>query len=149
MNEAPLDTDLSSVDTSFPVIAAGQIVDFAVTGAEVMTNDSNTLKLELTTTGSCQSTKGDSLPPGVKIFHTVNLKPTGKSNWDIVMRGAAQLIQGLKMTGVKIGDLSNDWAKANLIGKTPRLRVGVEAEGTGKDGKWRPARNNVAEWIKN
>jgi hypothetical protein len=135
-----LDIDLATVDTNFPVVAGPVMLDLLVSKSEVMTNDAQTWKLELTTTGPTQSTKGDTLNAGIKIFHTANLAATGKATPDMVAKRAGELIQG----GLPFKNIREILANPALAqGKTLRCRVGVEAEGTGKDGVWRGTRNNI------
>lgn len=73
-----LDEDLSSVDTSFPVIKGGIIHDFEVKHLEVQDNKEGTgqnLVITLTTTGPVPGLNGQTIDAGFPVYHYVGLTP--------------------------------------------------------------------------
>lgn len=149
-----LTNDLSTMDTSFPLVNPG-LYDLRVAAISVMDNPARTLKLELQTTEAAQSNKGDTAAAGTKVFTNVNTRPTGKSTLQIIGRQVANLVQAAKLTAADLGggtgqqQLDNvaQWAPL-LSGKVLRARVIIEPAGTGRDGVYRNARNSVVEYVK-
>ena len=89
------------------------------------------IALEHKNIGPVPGRKGEVIQAnGLTLFNNVNTVPTGKSNWDIVKRGMAELIQAIP-GGVPGAGLNNvdTWAP-QLQGKVVRARVGFEAAGT-------------------
>lgn len=150
-NNNPMDIDLSSVDVSRPLLKGNLPYDFKIVKAEIKPNANGTtkrLEVELATTAPAESVNGEQLQPGVRVFHGVNLSPSGKSTWEIVTRGVAELIQSLPggIPGAKIGN-ADAWHK-QLEGKNLRARVIFKPEEQGKDGKSYRAKNEISTFVK-
>lgn len=143
----PLDMDLNSIKTDFPLLAPG-IYDLQIAKVEAKTSKANSpmLHLELRTTAAGVAQDGTQLGPGTVIFDNLNLAPSGKSTWEIVLRNVASVTQacGIATTW---GDFQGN-AVALLTGKIPRCKVGIEPAGTDKNGKSFKAKNVVEVWMK-
>lgn len=147
-NALPLDIDLNSIDTSFPLIAAGAIVDMSIDKVEAATTKANSpmLKLTFKSTTPVQSVKGDVLPPGVTVFHNLNLAATGKATPQMVAQNIAQLTQALCMSGT-LGEFING-GYMTMQGKVVRAKIAYIPEGPDKSGTLRKAKNEISSFIK-
>src|ERR1019366_4335529 len=148
-NEAlALDMDLNSIDTSFPLIAAGAIADFQVEKIEAVTTKANSpmLKLTLKSTSPVASVKGDTLNPGVTVFHNINLAPTGKATAQMVAQNIAQFTQAMGITGTLGAFINGGYMQAQ--GRTVRVKVAYIPEGPDKTGVVRKAKNEVSSFVK-
>jgi hypothetical protein len=144
----PLDIDLNSIDTSFPLIANGAIADFVVEKIEAGTTKANApmLKLTLKTTSPVASVKGDTLNAGVSVFHNINLSATGKATPQMVAQNIAAFAQAVGLTG-SLGEFINGGYMA-AQGRPVRVKVAYIPEGPDKSGTLRKAKNEVGSFIK-
>lgn len=147
----PLNLDLASVDTSLPLIADG-IYDFRVEKAEIKeTNakDGKYINLDLVTVAPSKSVKGEDLGPGVHVFDSVMMNPTGKGTWEMVNRNLAMLVQAAAFPpGTARRDNIPEWAQ-QLTGRTLRISIGFVPAGISqKNGKPYRAKNEVVLYIK-
>ena len=145
----PLDLDLSTVDTSMPLIADGSIVDLTI--AKVEKRNSTTtpglqmLSLDMVTQGPTKAQDGADLGAGVHVFHNLNLSPSGKATWDMVARNLAQVTQAIGLA-VKYQDIVDN-GTALLQGQTLRAKLKVVPEGV-RNGKSYRAKNEVSVFMK-
>ena len=148
-NASLLDLDLSSVDTSLPLIADREVVDFIVDGVEKKptTNGGEMVALKLKSITPTRSVKGEDLQPGVLLFHNINLVPTGKATLDMVVRNLAEVIQAAGLSGVTYPDFKAS-RYTELQGKQLRVRVAYVPEGPDKKGIVRRAKNEVGLFVK-
>ena len=145
----PLDMDLNSVDTSLPIIQdSDTIQEVQVAECTVGTSKSNLpmLKLRLDTIAPTTSTEGKPLGPGIPVFETLMLQPSGKSDWGMVTRNVGAVVQGLLGRPVQWGDFVAN-AATLLQGQTGRVKIGVEPAGTDKNGKAFKAKNVIKLWL--
>lgn len=146
----PLSTDLSSVDTSLPLIADGKIVDFNIEKIEqAATKDGKGVYLSIDHKSITQtdSVKGDPLLPGsVHVFNNINLIPTGKATWDMIERNIAAIAQAAGLTMGTTEFIKGGWMQLN--GKTVRAKVSYVPEGPDKSGVTRRAKNEIAVYLK-
>lgn len=141
-----LSTSLMSLDPSFPVLVGGKY-SLALVKTEVMTNESHTLKMEFQTTEPSTDIEGKPMKPGSKVFHTLNLKATGKSTDEIVAKSCAAMLQGQK--GVQINTIEELEARnKELCGQVFEVNVVATTAGADKTGTWRDARNNIVKFWK-
>lgn len=92
-----LNQDLSSVDTSRPLLAAGN-VELTVAEMKVEPNKKQTgqnLNIVFKTVNSERSVKGETIAPGFPVFHTVSLTPTEKYTPESIQRSIKSLLEGL------------------------------------------------------
>ena len=148
-NIMPFDLDLSTVDTSIPLIADKQLVEVVI--SKVVKGKSKTgqamLQIELSTTSPVDSvTPGETINPGAKLFTNIMLEPSGKSDWGMVKRNVGEFVQGVSFGPVQWQEFVNV-RFAELQGKTGTVRVGYVAEGPDKTGVFRKAKNEVNMWI--
>jgi hypothetical protein len=148
-NMPPLDLDLNSVDTSMPLINGGNIVDFVAVKVEKKTTSDGTtpmLSIDWKSTGPTTDVKGQPLNAGVHLFDNVMLAPSGKSNWDMVVRNIASVVQA---AGLQTN--LNDFLQggySSLQGAAVRIKVGFVPEGPDKKGIHRRAKNEVSVYMK-
>ena len=142
----PLDLDLNSIDTSMPLLAAG-IYDMVVAKVEQKSTKLGApmLAIDLTTTGPGVSQDGNQLGAGVHVFTNINMQPTGKSTWEIVLKNIAAVTQGLGVA-TTYGELTAN--PQMLQGKTARVKLSVAPSGTDKNGKTFRAKNEIEVWMK-
>lgn len=146
-----MDTDLATVDISVPMLADG-IYDLQVSKVEIkptQTPGGEMISLELTTTAPATSRTGQMLHPGVKIFHNVNTKPTGKATWDMVKQGLGGLVQAAAFPP-GVASLGNIPVWVNqLQGKILRAKVEYAPAGVNaKNGKAFKEKNLIAYFSK-
>jgi len=100
-----LDEDLSSVDTSMPVIKGGQILEYEVAGVTEETNKDQTgtnLIIKIKTVNPTVSTKGETINPGFPMRRTVSLVQAlgraGKQDYDAdsIKRMLAQFVESVE-----------------------------------------------------
>lgn len=138
----PLDMDLSTVKTDFPLLADGYY-EVSIKKAEVVTSKKGgeMVKIELQTIGPSLSRTGEQLAPGSVLFDQMMLAPSGKGTWEMVMRNVGALVQSLGLTGVNMGNIKTQIP--TLQGRTLRIQVGYEPA---KDGY--REKNVVAKYVK-
>jgi hypothetical protein len=154
-NQNPLNMSLSDMDLSLPHLANGTY-DLRIHKVELAQSKSNVpmLKLEHKTVDAAQSVKDESLPPGQTVFDNIMLAPSGKSDWGMVGRGVAGLIQSaqLDVSGYGADGLSQIQAAATwhklLEGRTVRAKVNFVPEGPDKQGTVRRAKNEIGYYVK-
>lgn len=144
----PLDQDLNTIDTSFPLIANGSIVDFTINKVEKKQNASKVdmLAIELKSATPTTSVKGDQLLPGVTVFHNINLAPSGKATSQMVSANIAEYAQALGLSGT-LGAFINGGYMATQ-GQTIRASVNYVPEGPDKKGVMRKAKNEIGRFMK-
>ena len=144
----PLDLDLNTVDTSFPLIMNGELVGISIDKVEnVLTaKQSNMLKLTLKTTTSTKSIKNEVLNPGLTLFHNINLEPTGKGTWEMVVRNIASVTQPTGWQGNLQAFLNGGFM--TLQGARCNAKVSYVPEGPDKTGTHRNAKNEIAAFLK-
>jgi hypothetical protein len=152
-----LDLDLTSVDTSFPVIRSG-LYELIVKDSDVVRNNADNgdlWVLKLSPTTDCQDTKGAPMKAaGVTIFHRVGLSTTEKYPPEAVAKNVARVIQSIKpvVTGITTRDLFDGSFKTKCKALQGRmLQAKVEALPEGKDkssGKSLPPRNEISQLVK-
>jgi hypothetical protein len=147
MSENILDMDLATVDTSRQLLAKG-LYDLRVTKAEIEPSSGtppiDVLKLELASTAPASSDKGETLDPGVPVYHTCSLAPSGKATVKMVVQNVASIVQAAGLTGVTVAG-ARLWFK-QLEGRNLRCRVDLRPEQT-KDGRTFQPRNEIKEFI--
>jgi hypothetical protein len=144
----PLDLDLNSVDTSFPLIENGAIVDFNIEKIEAKNTAVGTpmLAFIFKSTSPAKSVQGEVLNAGVTVFHNLNLAATGKATPMMVTQNIAQLTQAVGYTG-KLGEFING-GYMSMQGRSFRAKVAYIPEGPDKKGIMRRAKNEIALFIK-
>ena len=142
----PLDLDLNSIDTSMPLLAEG-IYDLQVANVGTKTTAANQpmLTLDLVTTAPAQAQDGTQLGAGIHVFHNLNLQPSGKATWEIVLRNIAEVTQAMGVA-TTYGELTAN--PQLLAGKTPRCKVVCVPAGVSKSGKAFKAKNEISTWMK-
>lgn len=119
--DSMLNADLSSVDTSFPVLQAG-VVNCVV--AECRLGESKEKKtpgimMKLTTSHSVKTTKGIEKPAGFPINHTIWLTPSEKYD---PKTNLAQFKEAV------FGDKSGAFGDpAQYVGHPVAIRLGIES----------------------
>jgi hypothetical protein len=142
----PLDVDVSNLDTSFPLVKSGALAEVKLTKVTLLNNAANTLSIEIESLAELPGQEeGKTFPAGHKFYGNINTEPTGESNWDIIKRGFAEFVQ---FTGQSVTIRQARENSGQFQGITGTIRVGLRPAGTGKDGVYRKAQNQVAEWIK-
>lgn len=132
----PLNADLTSVDTSFPVLEAGVIscVIAEMKEGETKENKKPVLNIKLTTAQPWKTTRGDEKPAGFPLNDMVSLSKTDK--YDPRQR-LAQIKEAV------FGDKAGAFGQpAEYIGKPVTVRIKVE-----NDEEYGP-RNRVASYVK-
>jgi hypothetical protein len=145
----PLDIDLNTVDTSMPLIANGEVVDFNFAKIEVKeTNkkDGLYLNVDLKTVSPTKSVKNETLNPGMHVFATLMLNPTGKGTWEMVQRNIAEVTQATGLSCTLSEFINGGWQQ--LQGRNVRAKVAYIPEGPDKTGTVRKAKNEVAVYLK-
>ena len=143
----PLDMDLNSIDTSMPLLAAS-IYDLQIQKVEQKQTKLGQpmFNIDLVTTSPAASQDGQQLGAGIHVFHNLNLQPSGKATWDIVLRNIAAVTQAVGFSGT-YGEFAAN-GPALLTGKTARVRVAIAPAGTDKNGKAFRAKNEIEIWMK-
>lgn len=135
-----LSADLSSVDVSRPMLAAG-VVELVVSDLKVEPNKDGTkqnLNMVLKTTSNERSSRGDTLSPGFTLFHTVSLTPTEKYTAERI----GQSLKGIRLAAT--GESGGTFAPIDqYIGKTLTAKVYVEED---KNGVY-PAQNRIKSFV--
>lgn len=148
MSDNLLDTDLGTVNTAMPLVSP-DLMELKVEKAEIVaTKDGlgKMLSLELSTTTPQQSPEGETISPGVRVFHSVLYTPKGKMTADMVKRSMGEVVQAAGMS-VKLGEIEQ-WHK-QLEGKVLKCRVIIEPERTNAaTGETYRARNAVKTFLK-
>ena len=147
----PLDLDLASVDTSRQLLKDNEYYHFRVEKAEVKKTKAGAdmLSLEYSTTMPSQSIKGDPLGAGIRCFDNINLQPSGKSTWQIVLQGVASFYQSLENKEGLSGKFADFALQAPmLLGRTFKAKVGYVPEGVSRDGKSYQAKNQITLYVK-
>lgn len=149
-NANPLSMDLSTIDTSMPLLAPDTYELRIVKVELTKTKDEKTpmLKVELKSTQPGRSVKGDSVGAGVVIFDQLMLAPRGKSTVEMVARQVAGLVQAVGgINGARL-DNASEWHK-QLEGQIVRAKVEYTAAGTSPTtGKSYPPKNEIGYYLK-
>ena len=143
----PLDLDLNSVKTDMPLLAPG-IYDLQITVVTPKQSKAGSpmLAVELRTTAPAQAQDGSQLGAGIPVFENLNLAPSGKGTWDMVLRNVASVTQACGLN-TSWGEFTAN-AAALLQGQTVRVKLDIEPAGTDKTGKSFRAKNVIAVWMK-
>jgi hypothetical protein len=126
-----LDVDLSSVDTSFPLLAEG-MYDLEVKAMEqkkTKDEQGDMIVATFVTTREGRSTKGAPINPGFPIFYRLNLTPKGEMTEAMILRNLAKFREGV--TGSKSGSFG---PIEQYVGKVVRAKVVVRVDKTGNFG---------------
>ena len=145
----PLDVDLNTIDTSLPLIASGEIVDFQLFKIELKeTNKKDGLMLNIQhkSVSPTKSVKGETLNPGVFVFNNIMLNPIGKSTWEMVQRSIAELTQAAGLSTTLNDFINSGWKQ--LQGMNVKAKVSYIPEGPDKGGVIRKAKNEIAIYLK-
>jgi hypothetical protein len=132
----PLNEDLGSVDTSFPLWAAGQIAEFKVVKSEVVEPDSPEKaprwKVEVEAITPVQALEGGQPLTAPHAFLSCNLACTGKLKQSDMVKFVAALAQGIGATKTPGRTLPTirDWAP-QCSGLVFRAKTHIKP---GKDG---------------
>lgn len=151
--EEPLTCELTTLDTSRPIVTPGKY-DLLLVKSELAQSAAGDpmLKLEFATASPLTGMKGEPIAPGARIFDNIMLKPAGKSNWDLVLKGPHGLgsyVQAAGFTGTGIRPDNAETWHLQAQGRTILCDVGFEAERTDpKSGKRYPAGNTIEGFIK-
>jgi hypothetical protein len=143
----PLDLDLNTIDTSMPMLADG-IYDLSIAAVTSKMTKANApmFNLDLVTTSPSQSLDGNTLGAGVHVFHNLNLQPSGKATWDMVLRNIATVTQACGVA-TTYGEFAAN-GPALLQGHVARVKVGNVPAGVDKNGKAFRAKNEIVSWMK-
>jgi hypothetical protein len=148
-NQNPLDMDLGSVPTDFPLIAAGGPYDFIIKNTEIKPNSAGNkmlvLLLESVNPVPAANT-GEQLAAGQKVFEQINLVATGKATNEMIVRNIGALVQSAKLSGVTLGNIDN-W-HPSLQGRIVRCNIKVQPQRV-SGGRTYNARNGVANYLVN
>lgn len=124
-----LDTDVSSIDTSYPRIVAG-LYELSISAAEKIRNKAETgdnLKVEFKTTQPATSTTGEPVPPGFTMSRYIGLTVTEKYSEDMIGKTIASLMKCFGVTGSPRTIIDTP---AVLIGKIGPCKVSIKKETT-------------------
>lgn len=134
----PLSTDLGSVAVGFPLLAAGQLLEWKVDKSELLTPEDQTKapawKLQVSCLSPSTAQTGEQLPVGAKVFLRCQLAPTGKATMELVQQGVAGIGQmiGLFYKGCPY-TMQNyaEWIPL-AAGKTFRAKTKIRTDKTGQ-----------------
>lgn len=144
MTNAPLDMDLTTVKTDFPLLADGHY-DLVIKKSEVATSSKGgkMWKLELKTITPALSRTGEQIAPGSTVFDQAMLEATGNSTNEIVQRGVGAVLQAILPpgSGINFGNIQQNIP--TFTGKTLRAQIGYEPAQKGYREK-----NVVAKYVK-
>jgi hypothetical protein len=125
----PLDTDVSSIDTSFPR-ALPNIYEMTVDDAQTRPNKAgtgNNLVLKLKSLSEVPTTDGGTLPGGsFTLTHNVSLAPTEKYTPTNIAKNLAGIAQAAGLSGITPRQIID--SPMLLVGKTVRVKVGIRKE---------------------
>ena len=149
-NTNPLSMDLTSIDTSMPLLKAEKY-DLLVAKVEMTrTKDglARMLKIELKTTTPGVSVKDEPIGAGVTIFDQLVLDVKGKMTADMIARSVASLVQAAGLSGNIRLDNVQEWHQM-LSGKIVRAKVAFVPEGVNvATGKSFPPKNEINYYVK-
>lgn len=143
----PLDLDLNSVDTSLPLLAKG-VYQLQITKVEKKQSSSGIpmINLELSTTGPSKSVEGRDLGPNIKVFHNLNLAPSGKATWEMVTRNVAAVVQATGTSATWNDIMSNPVGV--FQGQSCQCSIDIAPAGVDKTGKPYRAKNEIVVFMK-
>ena len=153
-NEAPievpatvsiLDEDMSSVDTSIPLIKEGIYTLELTKVEEVDTTDKlgKNLKCKFTLIADAESTDGQIVNKGFPVFHQTLITPKGGMTLDMVKRNLALILQPMGLKTLR------DLLACEGQGRTVLAKVGIERATKNKEtGKEYPAKNVIKAFLK-
>lgn len=140
-----LDEDLSSIDTSFPIVKEGIYDLELMTVEEVSTKDQqgSMVKIKFALTEDAQGVSGDVVNKGYPIFHQIVVTPKGGLTMEMVKKSLASVLQPMGMKSLR------DLLTAGKQGKIVRVKLVVQPERKDKEtGKTYPARNEIKTFLK-
>lgn len=148
--------DLGTIDVSRPQIKDQTIADFKVEKWEIKPTEAGgrMLSLETSTIGPTKSQKDADLGPGIKVFHNLNLVPTGKATWEMVAQNLGEFVQGVGAPVAGTAKIQNGVVNVELWGPMLngaifRAKVGFVGEGVNpKNGKAFKAKNEFLLFYK-
>lgn len=135
-----LDEDLSSVDTSMPVLRGNVIHDFEIVNIEVTKSKDglgDVLRIQLKTTGELLSTKNDTVNAGWTLYNYISLSPKGDYTIDRIRRSLAQFVEAVEGRPGQVNPTDR------FIGKRVRCKVKVT-----KPTAEYPNEGNSVSWVK-
>ena len=116
-----LDTDVSSINTDFPILAPG-LQAIVVDACEKVRNKADSgdnLKITVKTLHPAVTKEGEAVAPGFKLTTNVSLTPTEAYTSDMVKKAVATVLKSC-------GLASLGGNPANLVGKTGTINVTVK-----------------------
>lgn len=130
-----LNTDMSSISTTFPVLVAG-LYEFEIASFKAVeskkTPGNKVLEMQLKLLTSAKTTAGETVNPGFPITHRVGLNATqateSKGEYD-PRKNIAQLKEAV------FGDKNAKVADSDFIGKKVLAQVKPEVDKTGEFGE--------------
>ncbi len=137
-----LDEDLTGVDTSFPLLAAG-LYDMEIKEVSKVPNNAKTgdnLKIVVVTTKDALDVKGQRLNAGMKLTSYIGLSETPKYNQDDIKKNCAVFVQAVGCGITRINPLEQ------FAGKIVRAKITIRPAGPDKTGVQREAANDI-KWV--
>jgi hypothetical protein len=148
----PMDTNVNDIDTSFPVLPNGIILDLRVTKCDKTPKEDGsgeTIKIELETTTTERSVKNEEIAPGFKFYRYIGIteKPErtedGKKKRAYTAADIAKSVaQVAKPAGLNCSPKEFIANPGMLVGKILRSKIVIEKA----SGRY-PERNGISEFI--
>lgn len=154
-----LDLDLSSIDTSFPVVAGG-LYDLVVKESDVIRNKNDNGWLwvvKLNPVNDVKDIRGQPLKAAsATLFHRVSLTPTDNYDAASVAKNTARFIQAMKptVTGITSRDLFPDAEGFKVkckafVGRMLQAKVDALPDRKDKNtGRTLPPGNEISQFVK-
>lgn len=122
-----LDTDVSSIDTSFPRITAG-LYEMSVDKAESVPNKAqtgNNIRLTLKTVSPASDTNGNPVPAGFTLTNYIACTPTEKYTSAMIAKSVATFMKAAGLSGSPRSFIDNPIVAE---GKILTVKVGIRKE---------------------
>lgn len=156
----PLDGDLGSVNTERPLLQDGYY-DLRIAKAELKPTKAGgqMISLEYETLAPAKTMDQRDVGPGIKVFDNLNIAPTGKATWQMVIENVAVVAKAVGFVKEKGWNWAQYGANTEaqvknaqawipqLLGRTFRAKVGNEPAGTDKNGKAFRAKNKIVTYV--
>lgn len=147
----PIDADLMTQDTSFPVLKGEQTLDFKIEKAEVKMTAKNAkmLSIEASTINAAQGNDGGTINAGCRVFGNCMLEASGKMTAAQVVRGPTSIAAFVQAVGIPmtLRDLPN--RVKEFEGRIFRAKVAyVPQRMDPATGKTYGERNEFASFVK-
>jgi hypothetical protein len=142
-------TDLSSVDTSYPVLVP-DTYEFTITGIKKvefkastkMPNGGEGLQISATLNGPGKDTKGRDVNPGYQVTHMISLTPTEKMTADAIKANVARFLDAV------LGRREWDPTFQIYLRQSFFAKTGVQEETTNPDtGEVYPAKTVIKQFV--